>query len=109
MRAARGAAPALLLLLTGCSVSVSMGGAGFSSAELEDKVNQMLEQEVGRLPDDVECPDGLAAEVGESVRCTLTITEGHLGATVTVRSVDGDDAVLRIEVDEDLLPEGEEA
>lgn len=90
-------------------MSVSTGGTDFSPAELEDRVNQMLEQEVGRLPDDVECPDGLAAEVGESVRCTLTITEGHLGATVTVRSVDGPDVVLRIEVDDDLLPEGEEA
>ncbi len=91
----------LALLTAGCSVSAS--SVQLTPGDVETGVGDALEREVGGVPQDIDCPDGMAAEVGESVRCTLTVPEGLLGATATVKSVDGDHVVLGVEVDEQLL------
>lgn len=105
MRAALARACVGLVLLTaGCAAST--GSVELTPGEVESGVNDLIERELGQLPQDVDCPDGMPAEVGASVRCTLTIPEGLLGASVTVNSVEGENVVLGIEVDDELLPDG---
>lgn len=93
--------PVVALLLATAAVA-----AGCSStpvvdrADVEDKVSQQLEKQVGQAPDDVSCPGDLKGEVGEKMRCTLTAGKDELGVTVTVRSVDGEQVNFDFQVDE---------
>lgn len=105
MTAARAWVGAALVLLTaGCSASA--GAGELTAADVESGVDDLVERELGQRPQDVDCPDGMPAEEGASVRCALTVPEGLLGATVTVSSVEGERVVLGIQVDDELLPEG---
>ena len=83
-----------LLLLSGCGASV------VTQADLEKGVTDELTELVGTAPDDVTCPGDLDAEVGTTMRCTLTAGEDELGVTVTVTEVDGSDIAYDIEVDD---------
>ena len=47
--------------LTGCGSSTPT----VSQSELEKKISQGLEKEVGQAPDDVSCPGDLEGEVGD--------------------------------------------
>ena len=40
--------------------------------------------------DDLRCPSGLSAEVGESVRCTFTVGGQPVDAVATISAVDGE-------------------
>ncbi len=88
-------------LLAGCSGSVSVGDETTVDADqVAGRVSDQLEQRVGRAPDSVDCPDDLDAEVGATVRCTLTDGETQLGVDVTVTEVDGDTVRFSVQVDD---------
>ncbi len=85
---------------------VSAGGCGAGSVaadELSASVKAGLTEDVGQEPDEVTCPDDLAAEVGATTRCTLTHEGTSYGVTVTVTEVDGDDVDFDIEVDDEPM------
>ena len=44
----------------------------------------------GVQADDLRCPSGLSAEVGESVRCTFTVGGQPVDAVATISAVDGE-------------------
>ncbi|WP_330239271.1 DUF4333 domain-containing protein [Streptomyces sp. NBC_00525] len=87
-----------LFLVSGCSFSFG-GDKVVKKDEVAEQASAGLEKQVGRAPEDVTCEDDLKAEVGASVRCTLTDGGKKLGMTVTVRSVDGDDVKMDYKVD----------
>lgn len=79
------------------------GSGSISTSDLESDVSAQLAAEVGQTPESVSCPDELAAEVDAEVRCTLTAEDGTtIGLTVTVTSVDGDQALYDIIVDDEI-------
>ena len=83
-RSLRRAAAALLLTgaLGGCA------GARLDDADLVATLRAELERH-GVRADDLRCPSGLRAEVGESVRCTFTVDGQAVDAVATVSAVDG--------------------
>ena len=89
---------ATVLLLTGCSANA------VDADELADEVSTQLEATVGQAPDDVECPEGLDAEVGAETRCTLTDGDTTYGVSVTATAVEDDEVSFDIAVDEE--PQG---
>jgi hypothetical protein len=92
----------LALATAGCSVSVrATGDAGLSVSEVEARLDQVLEDRLGQAPDAVECPEPLLARVGAEVRCTVTVPEGSVGATVTMTAVQGRDVELDVVVDDE--------
>jgi Domain of unknown function (DUF4333) len=84
----------LVLAATACS-----GGKVLDEAEVEEGAKQALTETVGQEPDSIDCPDDLEAEVGATMRCELTEGNDTLGVTVTVTSIDGDNATYDVEVD----------
>ncbi|MDP3967443.1 MAG: DUF4333 domain-containing protein [Nocardioides sp.] len=93
------ATAAAALLLSGCSGSVSIGGSGVESDQLAQEVSDQLETTVGQAPDDVDCPDGLDAEVGAETRCTLTDGDATYGVSVTATAVEDGEVSFDIAVD----------
>jgi hypothetical protein len=88
-----------LLVMAGCSGSVSIGGKVLDKAEVEQGASDALAKVVGKAPDSVTCPGDLDAKVGATERCTLTAGSHELGMTVTVKSVEGDTANYEVKVD----------
>jgi len=88
----------LMLGATAC------GSESVSTTDLEAEVSTQLEAEVGQAPDSVDCPDALPAEVDAEVRCTLTSGDTTFGLTLTVTSVENDEAVFDVVVDDE--PQG---
>lgn len=88
----------LILGVTAC------GSGSVSTADLEAEVAAQLEAEVGQAPDSVDCPDELPGEVGAEVRCTLTSGDTTFGLTLTVTSVEDDQALFDVVVDDE--PQG---
>jgi hypothetical protein len=103
------AATLLALTLSGCSFSAGIGTVRVTADDLEDQVTEQLTEYAGQAPDDVVCPDALPAEEGAEVRCTLTAGADRLGVTVTATEVDGTDVRLGIQVDDEVLADGEDA
>jgi hypothetical protein len=90
----------VVFALGGCSFEFSVGlDEEMPKAELERSITDGLEREVGQRPDRIECPSGIAAEVGESIRCVLTAGQERIGLTATVTAVDGDNVGLDFQVD----------
>lgn len=92
----------LLLAATGCS-GAGDGGRGepaLQRSEVEQEVRAQLGESVGREPEQVSCPDDLRAEVGRTIRCTLTDSGTTVGVTVTVLSFADDVATYDIQVDD---------
>ena len=87
-------APLLVLGMTGCATST------LTAEAVADGAADALEDEVGTRPE-ISCPDDLDAKVGAETRCTLTAPGDptEYGVTVTVTSVDGDDARFDVQVD----------
>jgi uncharacterized protein DUF4333 len=99
--AVRAAAGALAVLFAaGCSASVSVGGSKVSKEEVAEQASAALGKKVGREPDDVTCEDDLKAEVGETVRCELTVDGEKQGMTATATSVDDDNVKMNFKVDD---------
>ena len=67
---------------------------GCSGAEVDDDILvTTLQAELGRhgvQADDLACPTGLRAVVGESVRCTFTVGGQPVDAVATISAVDGE-------------------
>jgi len=93
------ATPFLLAGLVACS-STSVLTADTVAESAEDA----LEEQIGARPD-ITCPDDVEAKVGEETRCTLTGGDDptEYGVTVTVTSVEGDNATFDVEVDNEPL------
>jgi hypothetical protein len=94
------------LVLAGCSgeASVGSGTPTIDQADVESKISEELEAQVGQAPDSVECPGDLEGEVDETMECTLTAGPDTVGVTVTVTSVDGTDVGFDIQVDDEVQP-----
>jgi hypothetical protein len=60
-------------------------------------IADFVERETGFSADDVECPDDVKAEVGETFECTFTGPEGPYVASVEITEVEDDDARFRID------------
>ena len=60
-------------------------------------ITDFVERGTGFSADDVECPEDVKAEVGETFECTFTGPEGPYVAAVEITEVDGDDARFQIE------------
>ena len=86
------------VLLAGC------GAGRVAAADVENAVAEQVEQQAGARPE-VTCPDDLEAEVGATARCTLTLeqVDGEYGVTVTVTSVEDDEARFDVEVGQEPL------
>lgn len=79
------------------------GDGGMSTVPkvaVAQQVSDQLEARVGRAPDSVECPEGLKAEVGATLRCILTDGPMQFGVDVEVTAVDGSDVNFDIQVDD---------
>ncbi|WP_320783333.1 DUF4333 domain-containing protein [Streptomyces sp. CRN 30] len=91
------AAVAAAALLVGCSSSEPK----ISKGEVEDTVAEKLAAQMNQPKPDIACPEDLAGEVGTTMRCELTATDGStIGLTVKVTSVEDDTVKYDIEVDE---------
>jgi hypothetical protein len=91
-------APFLLAGLTACAFSSnSVLPADTVAASAEDA----LEKQIGVRPS-ITCPDDVEKKVGAEARCTLTGGDDptEYGVTVTVTSVDGEDASFDVQVDD---------
>ncbi|MQY28101.1 DUF4333 domain-containing protein [Nocardia aurantia] len=85
-------------LLTACSGSVSVGTRSVDKNEVAAQISGKLEQQVGQKPDSVTCPQNLPARTGATLVCTLDDQGTKYDVTVTVTSVDGDQAKFDIQV-----------
>jgi hypothetical protein len=97
--------PALLatsFLLAGLA---ACGGSDVLTADtVAESAEDALEEQIGARPD-ISCPDDVEAKVGEETRCTLTGGDDptEYGVTVTVTSVDGNNATFDVVVDDEPL------
>jgi hypothetical protein len=89
------AVPFLLAGLAAC------GSSTLSADEVANKSEDALEEQIGLRPE-ITCPEDLEAKLGAETRCTLTGGDDptKYGVTVTVTSVDGDNAQFDVEVDD---------
>jgi hypothetical protein len=96
----------LLLGLAACSVDVSTSNSSstLSADSVASSAEDALEEQIGVRPS-ITCPDDVDAKVGAETRCTLTGGDDptEYGVTVTVTSVDGDDARFDVQVDDEPL------
>jgi predicted thioesterase len=67
--------------------------------DVAQEISDQLEQQTGRKPDSVTCPDNLKSLAGATLRCTLVDAGQNYGVNVTVTSVDGTDVKFDIKVD----------
>jgi hypothetical protein len=88
-----------LFLAAGC------GTGTVAKGDVAKAVAEQVQAQVGSRPQ-VRCPDDLAAKVGATARCTLTLegVDGVYGVTATVTKVEGDQANFDIQVDSE--PQG---
>ncbi|MGW6205721.1 DUF4333 domain-containing protein [Streptomyces sp. NPDC055089] len=99
-RIALRAAGAVLAVAFAAGCSASVGSKEVKKDEVAKQASAALGKQVGREPDDVTCEDDLKAEVGATIRCTLTDGGTKQGMTVTAKSVDGDKVNMDFKVDE---------
>jgi hypothetical protein len=76
------------------------GSKKVSKDEVEKQASAALGKQIGAEPDGLTCEDDLKAEVGETVRCELTVNGEKQGMTVTAKSVDGDKVKMGYKVDD---------
>ncbi len=99
----------LAMALAGCSALVTVDDgtvAVIPKGTVEDEIADSLEKTVGQRPDDVECPEDLSAQQGESIRCVLHAGTDRLGvtATVTAASVQNSELDYQLDVKVDDKP-----
>jgi Domain of unknown function (DUF4333) len=68
--------------------------------EVAQQISDQLEQQNGKKPDSVSCPDNLKGVQGATLRCTLVDAGQTYGVNVTVTSVEGSDVKFDIKVDD---------
>jgi hypothetical protein len=64
------------------------------------EISDQLEQQNGKKPDSVSCPDNLNGVQGATLRCTLADAGQTYGVNVTVTSVEGSDVKFDIKLDD---------
>ena len=105
-RSARLAVIGLLAVSLGaasCSGSVSVGGSDVAQAEVEAQVASQLAESVGSdVPPTIVCPGDLAAEVGATMTCELSVEgeDGTYPVLVEVTAVKDGVATFTAEVGE---------
>jgi Domain of unknown function (DUF4333) len=72
----------------------------FDKKDVAQQISDQLEQQNGKKPDSVSCPDNLKGVQGATLRCTLVDAGQTYGANVTVTSVEGSDVKFDIKVDD---------
>jgi hypothetical protein len=88
------------VLALSLGATAACGASTVAESELEEQAASALEELVGERPE-IDCPGDLEAEVGAEIRCTLTAADGTtLGTTIVITSVDGDDVLFDVNVDE---------
>ncbi len=97
-----------MLFAAGCSASLG-GTKAVSQGEVEKQASAALGKQIGGELDDLTCEDDLKAEVGETVRCELTVNGNKQGMTVTAKSIDGDKVKMGYKVDDAPGAEGSTA
>ncbi len=76
---------------------------------MEEKAKSALEAQVGKPLDRVDCPEGIDAKVGASLRCVIYPrvepgeSEVKLGMTATVSSVTDGTTHLDFKVDDHVM------
>jgi hypothetical protein len=95
------AAPFLLAGLAACGL---ISSTTLSADAVASSAEDALEEQIGVRPS-INCPEDVKAKVGSETRCTLTGGEDptEYGVTVTVTSVDGENAVFDVTVDDQPL------
>lgn len=92
-----------VLVVTGCSASVELGGSDIAEAELESVTAERLAESVGSetLPI-IDCPGDLEGEVGATMTCELTTEDDPtvLPVFIEVTAVSDGVADFSIEVGE---------
>lgn len=68
--------------------------------DLAQRVSELLEEQVGRAPDSVTCPEDLVGEVGAETRCVLEDAGDRYGVDVVVTNVRGTNVGFDIKVDD---------
>lgn len=100
MRTIRNLFLAALLVGGGLFLAACSSEKSVSQADVEQEASSQLAEQTGQAAPDVSCPGDLKAEVDETMDCELTV-EGDdtvYPVTITVTSVDGDQANFSIEV-----------
>ncbi len=77
-------AGSLLALSAGAGIAT----AAMSAAEVQEMISSQLAAQAGTEPTAVDCPGELAADVGSSITCAVTIGDETRGVVITVVSVD---------------------
>jgi hypothetical protein len=68
--------------------------------DVAQQISDQVEQQNGKRPDSVSCPDNLKGVQGATLRCTLVDAGQTYGVNVTVTSVEGSDVKFDIKVDD---------
>lgn len=81
--------------LAGLLVLGALSACGGDAEEIPaDRVEEQIVQHMADIggvePDEVSCPEGILAEEGEEVDCTLTADGEEYAVNVEVTGVDGD-------------------
>lgn len=110
----RGAGPGAPGLVVLACVLVACGGDDPAAPTTPESARTYPPDEVGERAEDalagrigtrpaVTCTDGLPAEVGAEIRCTLTAGNDptRYGVTLTVTAVEADDVRFDVEVDDE--------
>jgi Domain of unknown function (DUF4333) len=84
--------------VTGVIVAIAGCSSGPKVVPKDDVVNQISSKlgEAGAKPDSVSCPDDLKATVGATLNCQVKAKGQTYGATVSVTSIEGDQAKFNI-------------
>src|ERR1700726_4013933 len=67
--------------------------------DVAQEISDQLQQQTGKKPDSVTCPDNLKSLAGATLRCTLVDARQTYGVNVTVTSVEGSPVKFDIKVD----------
>ncbi|GAA3950941.1 DUF4333 domain-containing protein [Gordonia caeni] len=97
---------AVVLALSGCSASVSLGGGGISQSDLERESARQLALDPEREPE-VRCDGGLDNEVNATQKCQVHTAGNWVDYTATVTSVDGNNVKFNIKADDPAQVSGD--
>lgn len=89
--------------LAGCSASVHTSSTPtIDKSTLQQGILATLTKKIGEAhaPQSVTCPSGMNAVAGQTLRCTVTLSNGDpYGLTVTITSYTGGNASYDVKVD----------
>ncbi|HEY1358120.1 MAG TPA: DUF4333 domain-containing protein [Thermoleophilaceae bacterium] len=87
---------ALPIALFAAALAACGSGKTIRPEGAEKSVVDVVSQQTGFRPNDVDCPSGVDAEVGEKFECSFTGPEGPYTAFMEVRKVDGEKVLFTI-------------